>query len=279
MLCKGRRNSNRRSGEVMSAINNNLKVALVQSDIAWLDVIKNLNTLSEQLSNLGSVDLILLPETFATGFAINLDVAEPKQGPILDWMLAQAKRLNAVVAGSVLVSQQGKKANRFYWCWPNGTVEFYDKRHLFCLGNEGDFVTAGVERKIITINGFRLLPQVCYDLRFPVFQRSRNDYDVMVNVANWPAARRRIWDTLLQARAIENQCYVLAANRVGDDGNGVAHNGGTAAYDFTGETLAAAEDNHAEVITVELTKSALTEFKEKFPAHLDADQFTLPNIK
>ncbi|MEI4551586.1 amidohydrolase [Pseudoalteromonas spongiae] len=263
----------------MSAINNSLKVALVQSDIAWLDVNKNLNSLSKQLTNLESVDLILLPETFATGFAINLDVAEPKHGPILDWMLAQAKGLNAVVAGSVLVNQQGKKANRFYWCWPNGTVEFYDKRHLFCLGNEGDFVKAGVERKIITINGFRLLPQVCYDLRFPVFQRSRNDYDVMVNVANWPAARRRIWDTLLQARAIENQCYVLAANRVGDDGNGVAHNGGTAAYDFTGETLVAAEDNQAQIITVELTKSALTEFKAKFPAHLDADQFTLPNIK
>lgn len=259
----------------MSAINDVLNVALVQSDIAWLSPKESLTQLSEQLANTASVDLVILPETFATGFAINLDCAEQSKGSVFNWMQQQAVKLNAVVAGSVLVELDGKKANRFYWCWPDGRVEYYDKRHLFCLGNEGDYVHAGQDRKVFTIKGFRLLPQICYDLRFPVFQRSRNDYDVMVNVANWPAARRRIWDTLLQARAIENQCYVLAANRVGDDGNGVAHNGGTAAYDFTGEALAVATDNQPEVITVTLEKSALETFKSRFPAHLDADDFAL----
>ena len=176
----------------MSAVNSeSLKVALVQSDIVWLQPKQNLDNLTMKLQHIESVDLILLPETFATGFAINLDVAEAEQGPVFNWMQTQAKEHNTVVAGSVLVEQQGKKANRFYWCWPDGRFEFYDKRHLFCLGKEGDYVRAGDSRKVFTIKGFRLLPQICYDLRFPVFQRNHNDYDVMVNVANWPAARRR----------------------------------------------------------------------------------------
>ena len=260
----------------MSAINSeNLKVALVQSDIFWLQPQQNLDNLTMKLQHIESVDLILLPETFATGFAINLDVAEVEQGPVFNWMQTQAAAHNAVVAGSVLIEQQGKKANRFYWCWPDGSFEFYDKRHLFCLGKEGDYVRAGDSRKVFTIKGFRLLPQICYDLRFPVFQRNRNDYEVMVNVANWPAARRRIWDTLLQARAIENQCYVLASNRVGDDGNGVAHNGGTAAYDFVGEALAKGEDNKPGVVITELSKEKLEQFRKSFPAHLDADDFSI----
>ena len=260
----------------MSTINSeNLKVALVQSDIVWLQPQQNLDNLTMQLQHIEPVDLILLPETFATGFAINLASAEAEQGPVFNWMQTQATAHNAVVAGSVLVEQQGKKANRFYWCRPDGSFEFYDKRHLFCLGKEGDYVRAGDSRKVFTINGFRLLPQICYDLRFPVFQRNRNDYDVMVNVANWPAARRRIWDTLLQARAIENQCYVLASNRVGNDGNGVAHNGGTAAYDFVGETLAQGEDNKPGVVITELNKEKLEQFRKSFPAHLDADDFSI----
>ena len=260
----------------MSVINaENLKVALVQSDIAWLQPQQNLASLAAHFKKIESVDLILLPETFATGFAINLDVAEAEQGPIFNWMQTQARVHNAVVAGSVLVDQQGKKANRFYWCWPDGRVEFYDKRHLFCLGKEGDYVRAGDSRKVFTIKSFRLLPQICYDLRFPVFQRNRNDYDVMVNVANWPAARRRIWDTLLQARAIENQCYVLASNRVGNDGNGVAHNGGTAAYDYVGEALTKTKDDVSSIAIVELKKEQLEQFRKNFPAHLDADDFSI----
>lgn len=253
-----------------------LTIASIQTSLNWLDKEANLSSFSDKIADIDkSVDLILLPETFATGFAINLDCAEPENGKVLDWMIAKAKFANAVIAGSVLVQQGDKKANRFYWVWPNGDVNYYDKRHLFCLGKEGDFVKAGEQRKIFTLNGFRILPQVCYDLRFGVFQRSRNDYDLMVNVANWPAARRKVWDTLLMARAMENLCYVIGVNRVGDDGNGVAHNGGTAVYDFKGDTLATTADNKAEVLITTLDKEPLELFKQSFPAHLDADEFSL----
>ncbi|WP_462164771.1 amidohydrolase [Pseudoalteromonas xiamenensis] len=252
-----------------------LSVALVQHDIVWLNPVANYQCIESQLAALPRVDLILLSETFATGFAINLACGEVPNGPSMAFLMSLARKHDAVVAGSVLVDVDGKKANRFYWCWPNGNVAYYDKRHLFCLGKEGDFVVPGNTRPIFEINGFRILPQVCYDLRFPVFQRNRNDYDVMVNVANWPAARRRIWDTLLQARAIENQCFVLGVNRVGADGNGIAHSGGTAAYDFVGEALVCAQDEVSDVIIVTLDKASLSAFRDAFPAHLDADEFEL----
>lgn len=253
-----------------------LTLTLVQSTLHWLDKDANLAMFDKKLAEItANPDLILLPETFATGFAINLDCAEPENGKVLSWLKTQAHKHNAVIAGSVLVAQGDKKANRFYWVKPGGEVNYYDKRHLFRLGSEGDYVVAGQARKIFEINGFKLLPQVCYDLRFPVFQRNNNDYDVMINVANWPAVRRHIWDTLLMARAMENLCYVVAVNRVGDDGNGVAHNGGTAVYDFKGDTVAKAKDNTQELLTVTLEKAPLDDFKTAFPAYLDADAFTL----
>ena len=256
-----------------------LTIAQIQTSLNWLDKDANLAAFSDKIANIdNAVDLILLPETFATGFAINEDCAEPESGKVLDWMITRAKSAKAVIAGSVLVQQGDKKANRFYWVWPNGEVKYYDKRHLFCLGKEGDFVKAGERREIFTLNGFRILPQVCYDLRFPVFQRSCNDYDVMVNVANWPAARRKVWDTLLMARAMENQCYVLAVNRIGDDGNGVAHNGGTAVYDFKGDTLAKTADDKADILISTIDKEPLELFKQSFPAHLDADGFSLDGL-
>ena len=253
-----------------------LTLTLVQSELHWLDKDANLAMFDKKLAEItANPDLILLPETFATGFAINLDCAEPENGKVLTWLKTQAHKHNAVIAGSVLVAQGDKKANRFYWVTPKGEVNYYDKRHLFRLGSEGDYVVAGQARKTFEINGFKLLPQVCYDLRFPVFQRNNNDYDVMINVANWPAVRRHIWDTLLMARAMENLCYVVAVNRVGDDGNGVAHNGGTAVYDFKGDTLAKAKDNTQELLSITLEKAPLEGFKTAFPAYLDADPFTL----
>ena len=253
-----------------------LTLTLVQSSLHWLDKSANLAMLDKQLEALTEKpDLILLPETFATGFAINLDCAEPENGLVLTWLKQQAKKHHAVIAGSVLVAQGNKKANRFYWVKACGEVSYYDKRHLFRLGNEGAYVIAGKERKVFEINGFKLLPQVCYDLRFPVFQRNKNDYDIMVNVANWPAVRRPVWDTLLAARAIENLCYVVGVNRIGDDGNGVAHTGGTAVYNFKGEALAKAADNTEQLVTVMLEKKHLEAFKAAFPAYLDADTFTL----
>lgn len=258
-----------------------LTVAAVQCDIQWLDKQANFAQLETIIGDFfvghKSVDLLLLPETFSTGFCVkDVSVRAPKDGgEDLVWMKRLAEKYDCVIAGTVFVAQGDKKANRFYWASPNGSVSFYDKRHLFRLGNEGDFVVQGKSRKVFEINGIRILPQVCYDLRFPVWSRNRKDYDLMINVANWPAVRRSVWDTLLKARAMENQIYVVGVNRVGDDGFGVAHSGGTCVLDFVGEPLVSAEDNQQQVITYELDFSKLKQYKSDFPAYLDADDFDL----
>ncbi|WP_105258249.1 amidohydrolase [Pseudoalteromonas sp. T1lg88] len=253
----------------------NLSVALVQQDIRWLDVDTNLTQLSTRLESIGDVDLIILAETFATGFAVADSQVHESAEQILIWLKEQAQRHRSVMCASVIVAEQGQKFNRLYWVSPDGVVQHYDKRHLFCLGQEGKYLNPGKQRVIFTLKGLRILPQVCYDLRFPVFARNRNDYEVMINIANWPAARRSAWDTLLRARAIENQCYVLAVNRIGDDGHGIAHNGGTAVYDFSGEPLAQTADDQPQVLTITLDKDALEEYRQAFPAWQDADAFDL----
>ena len=258
-----------------------LTIAAVQFDIHWLDQQANFNHLEQLIkdhfNNNTAVDLLLLPETFSTGFCINRnDIQEPEGGGLaLVWLKKIAQQYNCVVAGSVLVSQNDKKVNRFYWVFADGTVEHYDKRHLFRLGNEQEYVEQGQSRKIITINGIKILPLVCYDLRFPVWSRNRQDYDLMVNVANWPAARRNVWDTLLKARAMENQSMVVGVNRIGADGNNTAHSGGTIMLDFNGETIIFAADNQQQIITAQLDFSKLEKFKHDFPAFLDADEFEL----
>jgi len=258
-----------------------LTIAAVQYDIQWLDQQANFNHLEQLIkahfNDNAAVDLLLLPETFSTGFCINnKDVQEPEDGGLaLAWLKKMARQYNCVVAGSVLVSQHDKKVNRFYWVFANGTVEHYDKRHLFRLGKEQDYVEQGQNRKIITINNIKILPLVCYDLRFPVWSRNRQDYDLMINVANWPAARRHVWDTLLKARAMENQTWVVGVNRIGDDGNNTSHSGGTTIIDFRGETIISAADNQQQIITTQLDFSQLEKFKHGFPAFLDADQFEL----
>jgi len=258
-----------------------LIVAAVQTDIYWLDQQANFKGLEKLIAahfdENEAVDLLLLPETFSTGFCINrTDVQEPSDGGMaLSWLKKIAQQYKCVVAGSVLVSQNDKKVNRFYWVYADGSVEHYDKRHLFRLGNEQDHVEQGKNRKIITIKGIKILPLVCYDLRFPVWSRNRQDYDLMINVANWPAARRHIWDTLLKARAMENQTMVIGVNRIGDDGRDTPHSGGTTIIDFTGETIVCATDNQQQIITAQLDFSKLEKFKADFPAFLDADEFEL----
>lgn len=258
-----------------------LKVAALQYDIHWLDKQINLDALEKMIRDYfehnEEVDLLLLPETFSTGFCVeDQSVREAEDGGRdLIWLKHMAEEFRCVIAGSVFVKQDGKKANRFYWVWPDGTVEYYDKRHMFRLGNEGKFVAQGESRKIFNVKGIRVLPQVCYDLRFPVWSRNLQDYDLMVNVANWPAVRRNVWDTLLKARAMENQVYVVGVNRVGDDGKGNEHSGGTCVLDFVGEVLVEAEDNYQQIIRAELDFSKLQEFKKEFPAYLDADDFDI----
>lgn len=258
-----------------------LAIAAVQYNIHWLDKKANLNHLEQLIADHfnenDAVDLLLLPETFSTGFCINRDdVQEPEDGGvILEWLKKMARQYNCVVAGSVLVSQNNKKVNRFYWVFADGAVEYYDKRHLFRLGNEQAHVEQGQVRKIITINGIKILPLVCYDLRFPVWSRNRQDYDLMVNVANWPDVRRNVWDTLLKARAMENQTMVVGVNRIGEDGINTSHSGGTTIINFYGETVISAADNQQQIISTRLDFSKLDKFKQKFPAYLDADDFEL----
>lgn len=257
-----------------------LTVALVQTDICWLEPQKNLQNLNNKLASLESVDLIVLPETFATGFAFDQpEVGEIAGGPILLWMKQLAKTTKAVITGSVAVNHLDKNVNRLYWVTPQGDVQHYDKRHLFRMGNEGEHVIAGQKREIFNLNGMRILPIICYDLRFPVWSRNKNDYDILLNVANWPGVRRKVWDTLLSARAMENQCYVLAVNRIGDDGKGVGHSGGTCVYDFKGDALEVAKDNQPQIVIQTLTLDALNQFKQQFPAYLDSDEFNLSNLQ
>jgi len=220
---------------------------------------------------------VVLPEMFTTGFTMNsTQFAEPGDGPTRAWLLDQAGALDAAVGGSVAVVDDGRYYNRFMLALPGGPTYWYDKRHLFRMAGEHRHYESGSHALIIEWRGLRICPLVCYDLRFPVWSRRRPglDYDLLLYVANWPAARADAWRQLLRARAIENQAYVIGVNRVGADGNGVPHEGGSAAIDFLGRALAEAGDGPA-VLNVQLPLEPLRRFREKFPAHLDADLFTL----
>ncbi len=218
-------------------------------------------------------DLYVLPEMFSTGFATSPnDIAEEGDAPqSLTWMQRMANRLNAAVAGSVAVHcSDGSYRNRLYFVMPNDEVTYYDKRHLFTYGGEDKRYTRGEDRVIVNWRGVRFLLQVCYDLRFPVFARNTGDYDCAIYVANWPDSRRRVWDVLLQARAMENQCYVIGVNRMGKD---VACNydGGSVVIDAYGKTVASCSDNTAEAVSIDLDMERLATFRKKFPVLQDAD--------
>lgn len=252
-----------------------LKVTLVQQPLAWQDADANRARFTELLAPLaGRTHLVVLPEMFTTGFTMAAArCAEDMGGPTVEWLRATAARLGAIVAGSLIVDDEGYY-NRLVWARPDGTLACYDKRHLFRMGGEHEHYASGSERVVLEAHGWRVLPLVCYDLRFPVWSRNRSDYELALYVANWPAARRLAWDTLLRARAIENLSYVVGVNRVGADGNGVDHAGGSVAVDPRGEVLADCGSLPA-VATVTLSARALAEHRERFPAHLDADGFRL----
>lgn len=255
-----------------------LRVSLVQQPLVWHDPQANRAHFEALLLPLARrTDLVVLPETFTTGFSMEVErLAESAAGLSSQWLARLATRLDAAVTGSIIARDGEHYYNRLLWAAPSGELRVYDKRHLFRLGREHQHFTAGRAAWSIFWRGFNICPLVCYDLRFPVFSRRRAqlDYDLLLYVANWPAARASAWQQLLRARAIENQAYVVGVNRVGVDGQGVAYAGDSAAIDFLGEPLAQL-GAAALVMTVSLDAAALQAFRNKFPAHLDADAFTL----
>ena len=253
-----------------------MNITLIQADLVWIDPAANRNRFEREIFAVGETDLVVLPEMFPTGFCTRpREAAEPDGGPTLAWMRRTARKKGAALAGSVAVEQDGRYFNRFYFVRPDGATVHYDKRHLFTYGGEHKEYTGGDRRVIAEYKGWRILLQVCYDLRFPVWSRNRDDYDMILYVASWPTPRVEAWNALLKARAIENVCYVAGVNRVGDDPN-CNYCGGTVLLDFLGKPLAdAGTGGQPATLSAEADKISLTTFREKFPALQDADPFTL----
>ena len=262
----------------------NLRISLVQGATLWHDPEGNRAYYGDLVSSLrGITDVVLLPETFTSGFSNDaIAQAETMDGPTVAWIREQAATLGAAVCGSVQLRVGDAVFNRLLWATPDGALRHYDKRHLFRYANEHKRYAAGRDRLTVEWKGWRICPQVCYDLRFPVFSRNRYDveragqpdYDLLLYVANWPAARAYPWKTLLRARAIENLCFVAGLNRVGSDGNGIDYAGDSAVIDFLGHPLSECGDEEL-VVTTTLLAAELAAHRERFPAMLDADAFTL----
>lgn len=253
-----------------------MNVLLCQCDLFWADHNKNLESIRKVIdSETKDIDLIILPEMFSTGFCtVPQGVAEPTGGPSLNWMQQVAKEKNAAVVGSVAVQEGDDYYNRMFFVYPDGNYLKYDKHHLFTYGKEHLQYKNGNERVIAEYKGWRFMLQVCYDLRFPVFARNHGDYDMLIYVASWPSVRRYAWDTLLKARAIENLAYVAGVNRVGNDPQ-CQYSGGTVMLDFMGQIMSEASPNEVSTVYVELDKDALVQFRDKFPALNDRDNFEL----
>lgn len=254
-----------------------MRTTLVQAPLDWANPAANRARFGRLLAPLaGATDIVVLPEAFTTGFDMQGAAhAEPMGGATCEWLIGEARRLDAAVLGSAFIRDGAGVHNRALWATPDGALAHYDKRHLFRMGGEHESYAAGSEPLLVSWRGARIAPLVCYDLRFPVWSRRREryDYDVLVYVANWPATRHYAWQQLLRARAIENQACVIGVNRVGADGNGVAHAGGSVALDALGRPLVELGDAPAtETITLDLV--ALRELRQRFPVALDADAFT-----
>lgn len=253
----------------------NLRVTLIQSDLHWENISANLEMFSQKIAAAEETDLIVLPETFSTGFSMNPKFAEAMNGSAVKWMKKTAAQKNCVVCGSLMINDEGRYYNRVVWMNHDGSLYTYDKCHLFCISDEPKFFTAGDERLVVELNGWKICPLICYDLRFPVWARNLHaEYDVLLYVANWPERRRQAWQTLLPARAVENQAYAVGVNRVGTDGTGVTHTGDSMVVDAMGNKLYWKE-NEEDITTIELNYEELRKVREQLPFLNDADEFVL----
>lgn len=254
-----------------------MKIALIQTALFWENPTANRNAIQEKINAIAeNVDLIVLPEMFSSGFTMNPKaVAETMQGETLSWLQTVAKAKNSAVTGSLVIQENGDFYNRLVFVFPSGAIKTYDKKHLFTLAGEDKTYTAGTEKIIIEYKGFKICPLICYDLRFPVFARNTEDYDVLLYVANWPTPRINAWDALLKARAIENMCYTIGVNRIGEDENHHDYSGHSQSIDFLGNYLIAPQESEG-VFIVTLDKEKLLAKREKFGFLNDRDAFEMP---
>lgn len=253
-----------------------MRVALIQSVIIWEDPQANrtyfeteINTISE------AIELIVLPEMFSTGFTMNPSaIAETMQGETVSWMQSLAKAKNVAITGSVVIEESANYYNRMLFVFPSGEIQHYDKRHLFTLAGEDKVYTKGTQKLIIDYLGWKICPFICYDLRFPVFSRNTDDYDLLIYVASWPKVRINAWDTLIKARAIENMSYAIGVNRVGEDNNGYQYTGHSQLVDYLGEYLIEPTEAKGILIAI-LDKSKMLEVRKKLPFLSDKDVFEI----
>jgi omega-amidase len=253
-----------------------LTITALQTDLFWENKDKNLLELEDQLGQLTQTDLVILPEMFSTGFTMNSrKFAESMQGPTLQWMLTQAKNMHAALAGSVIILEDEKIVNRFLFVSPDGEIQFYDKRHTFTLAGEHKAYASGSNDGLVNYKGWKISLRICYDLRFPVWNRNTSDYEVLIFTANWPSKRINAWDTLLQARAIENMAYVVGVNRIGTDGSNLYYPGHTKIIDYMGKVLGDTPLNAPTSITQTIFKDPMYQAREKLNFLKDRDPFTL----
>ena len=255
----------------------NLNVFIIQSNVVWENISLNLTNFEQKIAEAPkNTDLIVLPEMFSTGFhPFPEKVSETMSGTAVIWMKNIAKNTNSAICGSLVIAENDKFYNRFVFITPDGLLYYYDKRHLFRMSNEFETFTPGTTSIIINYKGWRIKPLICYDLRFPVWSRNKNDYDVLMYVANWPTSRQTQWHTLLLARAIENQAYVVAVNRIGTDGNNFEYAGDSLVIDPKGDVIQQFDLNTDKSGLATLNNELITKYRKTFPVHLDADKFEI----
>lgn len=260
-----------------------LSITTIQTNLHWEDKKANLDMLEEKIKSIKEkTEIVVLPEMFSTGFSMQPELfAEPMEGETIQWMKRIAAGKKIIITGSLIMEEGGHYFNRLIWMLPNGEAGIYDKRHLFGYAGEENHYTAGNKRLIASVKGWKINLQVCYDLRFPVWARQQSqtgeaEYDLLIYVANWPERRNHAWKTLLQARAIENQCYVVGVNRTGNDGNDIYHSGDSMIVDPLGEVLYTQKDQE-DIFTITLDKTQLELTRAKHPFLKDADGFMLLN--
>ena len=249
-------------------------ITTVQADLIWENSQSNLIRFEALLSSVQHTDLIVLPEMFTTGFSMkHKELAEEMGERSVKWMMDLAKKKNSAIIGSLIVKEDELFYNRLFFVHPDGSFQTYDKRHLFQMGGENQYFSRGSDRLVVSYKGWKICPLICYDLRFPVWSRNDEDYDLLIYIANWPMSRREVWQTLLNARAIENQSYVVGVNRVGKDGAGIVYSGDSRIIDAKGQIITQSRMMEESVISTDVSLSQLHQFREQFPILNDQDSF------